>query len=140
VIHSVHWMASLLRSLVGSSVFGLVISLSSSAMPERFHGYLLTASASVLFLALLFRSTQDHPLFQLLAVASGLTWGFLFAVSLVVSINNRRVSVHWPTMLPGLVLIPLGAFGVVFLPWLVARSLRNRIARRMTATASKGGG
>jgi hypothetical protein len=47
-----------------------------------------------------------QPVATQIGMAAGVSWGFLFMVSVAISIDNGRVSVNWPTMLPGLVAIP----------------------------------
>jgi hypothetical protein len=56
------------------------------------------------------------------AVAAGLVWGFLLSMSAAISIQNGRVSVCWPAMIPVLLgPLPL-AFTITLLPiWFLSR-------------------
>ena len=86
---------------------GLAGFFASTAVPEQHHGCLMLGIAVFLWTICLAAAAVRQPVVAQLAVATGLSWGFLVMVSLGISINNGRVSINWPTMLPGLIAIPL---------------------------------
>ena len=94
-------------SFAGALLFAVLVFFSSSFVPEDWHGVLLIGAAVVLWCGCAWVASRVVPILDLLVVAVGLTWGFLFSMSAAISIMNHRDSVNWPTMIPGLLLIPV---------------------------------
>lgn len=91
---------------VGGSM-GLAGFFASALVPEDHHGCMMLGIAVFLWTVCLAIAAVRRPVATQLATAAGVSWGFLVMVSVGVSVNNGRVSVNWPTMLPGLIAIPL---------------------------------
>jgi len=90
-------------------LFAVFMFFSSAFVPENRQGILFIGAAVVLWCSCAWIAFRVAPIIYLLVVAIGLTWGFLFSMSMAISIMNHRISVNWPTMIPGLLLIPVVA-------------------------------
>jgi hypothetical protein len=77
-------------------------------------------------------ATSCARFIEVLAVAIGLAWGFLAAISVVISISHGHVAIFWPTMLPGLVVIPVAA-AVSVLPFQILGKRRRDRASGVSA-------
>ena len=90
------------------------------------NGGTILLSAGVLLWCICAGNARRHiPDLEVLAVAAGLTWGFLFSLSVAVSIENGQVSVFWPRMIPALLLIPLAVTATVRLFRYVSRIIMS---------------
>ena len=94
-------------SFVGAVLFAVVIFFSGDSVSDSQQGFVLLAAASFLWCVCVWRSLRSVHILYVLAVATGLTWGFLSSFSVAVSIENHRDLVYWPMMIPGLLLIPV---------------------------------
>ena len=94
-------------SFAAALLFAILLFLGSDFVPEDWQGVLLIGAAVVLWCGCAWAAFQAVPILDLLVVAIGLTWGFLFSLSAAMSIMNHRDSVNWLTMIPGLLLIPV---------------------------------
>ncbi len=79
----------------------------SGLVPEKYHGCMMICSAVFLWAMCLAVAAVRRPIVTQLAVAAGVSWGYLVMMSVAISMNNGRVSVNWPTMIPGLIAIPI---------------------------------
>ena len=107
---------------------GLAGFFASALVPEAHHGCMMLCIAAFLWTICVAVAGVRHPVATQLATATGVSWGFLVMVSVAVSVNNGRVSVNWPTMLPGLIAIPLTIQLTalpVYLPSKMIHSKRN---------------
>ncbi len=124
-------------TLVGSGILAIVIFFVSNFVDEQWHEELLLVAGVALLLIQIISPLRLMHLPQLAGSSFGLTWGFLFALSVAVSIQNGRVSIHWPAFLPALLILPLAAFllSTPFLfmrRWLRRRRIRGILAHPMT--------
>jgi hypothetical protein len=94
----------------------VLIFFAADFFPDEQHGIVLICAGGLLWCICACVALRRIPLLDVVAVAAGLTWGFLVSLSIAVSIQNGQVSVYWPTMIPGLLLIPLAA-AVTVLPF-----------------------
>src|SRR5262245_28991140 len=101
-------------AFLGSLLFAIVIFFVTGLFREEQHGIVLLTAAGLLWCICAGVASRRIPFLDLVAVAAGLAWGFLFSLSVAVSIQNGRVSVNWPMMIPGLLLIPLAVAVTVF--------------------------
>jgi hypothetical protein len=116
-----------LISFGGALLFAIAIYFSCDFFSESHQGVLLLVAAGLLWCVCAWRSLCSSRILYILTVAAGLTWGFLFALTTAISIQNGRVSVWWPTMIPGLLLIPLAAT-ITVLPFWFFRGRRGHAA------------
>ena len=87
------WKNTLALSSCGSGLLALFAYLLGEFVPEESEGYLLVGFVAVLWTVCAYSAVRRlHPL-NLLAMAAGLTWGFLIVLSIAISIQNWRVSV-----------------------------------------------
>jgi len=115
-------------AFVGSLLFAVLIFFATGFFREQYHGIVLLSAAGLLWFICAGVALRRIPLLDVIVVAAGLAWGFLFALSAAISIQNGRVSVNWPTMIPGLLLIPF-AVAVTVLPfWFFSRRRHNDTA------------
>jgi hypothetical protein len=110
-----------LISFVGAVLFAVVIYFCCDFVSESHQGVLLIAGAVLLWCVCAWRSLRCVHILHIFGVAAGLTWGFLFSMSAAISIQNGHVSVWWPTMIPGLLLIPVVATVTVLPFWYFGR-------------------
>ena len=116
---------SLGLSISGGSAVGLSAFLMSGLVAENHHGILLLTSAILVWACWAYFAIRGVRAFRLLQIAMGLTWSFLAALSLLISIQNAGDSVVWPRMIPALLLAPF-AFFLPMLPfWGIRRWLRR---------------
>lgn len=115
-------------AFVGSLLFAVIIFFTGGLFREKQHGVVLLAAAGVLWCVCVGVALRRIPFLDVVAVAAGLAWGFLFSFSTAISIQNWRVSVNWPTMIPGLLLIPVAVAATVFPFWFISRRLRHENA------------
>lgn len=100
-----------LRSFGGffilAAVYAVTFYFATGLVPEAWHGFALIVSVCILTIAFIVIVSR-RPLWPtLLSGAVGVSWGFLTALSVAVSIQNARMSINWPAMLPGLVVVPI---------------------------------
>jgi hypothetical protein len=95
-----------LISFGGALLFGIAVYFSCTFFNEHQQGVLLIVAGGLLWCVCVCRSLYSGRTLYILAVAAGLSWGFLFAFSAAVSIQNGHLSVWWPTMIPALLLVP----------------------------------
>ena len=110
-----------LISFGGALLFAIIIYFGCDFINERHQGILLIAAAVLLWCVCAWKSLRSGHILYVPAVAAGLTWGFLIALTAAISIQNGRVSVWWPTMIPGLLLIPPVATITVLPFWFFSR-------------------
>ena len=118
-----------LISFIGGSLLAIAIYFSCNFVSEShekiYQNVSLLISAGFLWCICLWRSLRSAYILEILAVAAGFTWGFLFSLTGAISIQNGRVSVWWPTMIPGLLLIPLIATVTVLPFWYYGKKRHN---------------
>jgi hypothetical protein len=130
ITKSIDWLSlrkHFLISFVGAVLFAVIIFFGGDSLSDSHQGVLLLAAAGFLWCVCAWRSVRSAHIFYVLAVATDLTWGFLSAFSLAVSIENHRDLVYWRTMIPGLLLIPVVAT-VTVAPLLYFRRRRHDAA------------
>jgi hypothetical protein len=110
-----------LVSFVGALLFAIVIYFGCDFVSESHQGILLIIAAGLLWCVCAWSSSRLSRISYVVAVAAGLTWGFLFSLSAAISIQNGHVSVWWPTMIPGLLLTPVVATVTVLPFWYFGR-------------------
>jgi hypothetical protein len=112
-------------AFIGALLFAVLVFFVTGFFREEEHGIVLLSAGGLLWLTCAGVALRRIPLLDVVAVAAGLAWGFLFGLSAAISIQNGRDSVNWPTMVPGLLLIPL-AVAVTVLPfWCFSRRRRS---------------
>lgn len=117
---SVDWRSMrkhFLISFFGALLFAVVIYFGGDFVAESRQVILLIIAAGLLWCVCAWSSSRLSHILYVVAVAAGLTWGFLFSMSAAISIQNGRVSVWWPAMIPGLLLIPVAATVTVLPFW-----------------------
>ncbi len=122
-------------AFLASGVVGVAGFFGSSLIPEEHHGCMMLCIAVFLWTVCMAVAAVRQPMATQIGMAAGVSWGFLFMVSVAISVNNGRVSVNWPTMLPGLVAIP-AAIELTALPVYLVSKL---IHRRRSAEQGLGG-
>ena len=115
-------------AFVASLFFAILIFFATGLFREEHHGIVLISSAGLLWLVCAGVALRRMPFLDVVAIVAGLAWGFLFSLSAAISIQNGRVSVNWPTMIPGLLLIPLAVAATVFPFWFISRRRRHESA------------
>lgn len=113
-------------SLAGASLASLLFYALTDLVPERLHGYMLLGAAMSLWLLWLSSVARGWSRWPLLQQAAGFTWGFMTGVSVLVSVQNARVSVNWPAMLPALAVIPFVFFVPIIPFWAIKRLAKGR--------------
>ena len=121
-------------SFAASGILGIAGFFASSAIPEEHHGCMMLGLAGFLWMICMMIAAARQPVTTQLATATGLSWGFLVLVSVAVSINNGRVSVNWPAMLPGLLAIP----AAIQLTTLPVYMISKRIHKKQIAEPKDG--
>ena len=112
-------------------IFAFLFAVAVYFATSRFrnpNGGIIILSAVVLLWGICAGNARRHISdLDVLAVAASVTWGFLFSLSVAISIENGQVSVVWPRMIPALLLIPLAVTATVlpFRPRLGHRGLQN---------------
>jgi len=109
-----------LITFFGSATLAVFAYFTSTFIEEAHHGCLLIGFAAFMLGALLSYSAFNNNTTSLMLAAIGSTWGFLFATSVMISIQNGRISVNWQAMAAGLIAIPF----VIFLIMLPIRYIR----------------
>ena len=84
----------------------------------------LSATGILLLLLLACSAACVRYWLSLLAAAVGLSWGFLIIFSVIIGVQK----IWWPTFLPGLVVVPVGAFVLTIPIWVVRNVLRKKTA------------
>jgi len=112
-----------------AGALGVADFFASSLVPEVHHGCMMICVAVFLWAITLAVAAIQKPFVTQFGTAAGFSWGYLVLLSVAISINNGRVSVNWPTMLPALIAIPL----VVQLTALPVYAVSKMIQRKQTA-------
>lgn len=115
-------------AFASSLLFAILIFFSTGLFREEQHGIVLLSAAGILWCICAGVALRRIPFLDVIAIAAGLAWGFLFSLSAAISLQNGRVSVNWPTMIPGLLLIPLAVAATVFPFWFINRRRRHESA------------
>jgi hypothetical protein len=115
-------------AFAGSLLFAILIFFSTGFFGEEQHGIVLISAAGILWCICAGVALRRIPFLDVVAIAAGLAWGFLFSLSAAISIRNGHVSINWPTMIPGLLLIPLAVAATVFPFWFISRRRRHENA------------
>jgi hypothetical protein len=112
-------------SAILSGLLAIICQVVSKYINELYQGYLL-ASCVGLLLMILFVIAATNIRYRILVLnAIGLSWGFLLILSLLISVQNGRISINWPAMVPGLMAIPLAA-SILSVPiWLASKKSRK---------------
>lgn len=118
-----------------SGALGIAGFFGSALVPEEHHGCMMISIAVILWMVCMAVAATRQPVATQISMAAGVSWGFLFMVSVAISVNNGRVSVNWPTMLPGLVAIP----AVIQLTATPVYLVSKLIHKKRTAEQSLGG-
>jgi hypothetical protein len=108
-------------SFASSLLFAVVIYFGCNFVNDSHQGILLAAAAGLLWCICAWRSLHSTHILHIFTVAAGLTWGFLLSMSAAISIQNHRDSINWPTMIPGLLLIPVFATITVLPFWYLGK-------------------
>ena len=130
-------MSAALRSFgkffVIATLYAVAFYFTAALVPETWHGVSLIVSACILLIAFI-AIVSRRPLWPaLFGGVLGVSWGFLIALSVVVSIQNARVSINWPTFLPALALVPatitlLSFPFITYRRWSAERRARRALA------------
>jgi hypothetical protein len=112
-------------SFIGAMLFAVLVFFGCGLVPEHLQGVLLIGATVVLWCECAWVGFRALSILDLLVVAIGLTWGFLFSMSVAISIQNHRDSINWHTMLPGLVFIPVIATVTILPFWYLGRRRHN---------------
>jgi len=115
-------------AFVGALLFAVVVFFATGFCREEHQGIVLLSAAGLLWCICAGVALRRIRLLDVFSVAVGLTWGFLFSLSAAISIQNGRDSVNWPTMIPGLVFIPLAVTGTVLPFWFFSKRRHNNAA------------
>jgi hypothetical protein len=114
-------------AFASSVLLGLLAFFASALFAEEQQDIVLLAAAGLLWVICAGVALRSIPLLDIIAVAAGLVWGFLFSLSAAISIQNAGVSVNWRRMIPGLLLIPPIVAVAVFPFWFFSAVRRHRI-------------
>jgi len=130
-------MSRIVRSggtaLAVGALYALVAYFTSDSVREEYHGtFLICWAVHMWTICLAVAAARPRILVQL-SVAVGFTWGFLAVLSAAISIQNRRVSVYWPTMLPALIAIPVAVELTALPVYFVSKWLQKRRAAKHDA-------
>jgi hypothetical protein len=117
-------------SIAGGSAVALSGYLLSGVVAEEYHGILLQTTALLVWGIWAVFAVRGVAAYRLLQMAMGLAWGFLVGTSLLISVQNARVSVNWPAMIPALILAPLAFFLPILPFWITRRWLWPTRSRR----------
>ncbi len=117
-------------AFVGSVVWAILAYTTTPSL-IRSPDEALVTFAGILWLVYAVISARALPLRNLLAIAVGLVWGFLSLITAVISQQQGYLAVHWPTMIPGLLLIPPAATLSVLPFWHLGRKLEPEDRRRI---------
>jgi len=105
--------------------FGVLVFFATGFFREERHGIVLLSGAGFLWCVYAGFALRRAALLDIFAVGAGFAWGFLTYLSAAISIQNRRVSINWPNMIPGLLIIPF-AVAITVLPfWFLGRRRRR---------------
>ncbi len=119
------WRPVLKRFII-AFLFALSFAVPVFFMTGRFRdpqgGTVLLWAGALLWCVCVFESLRCFPVLNVLATATGLTWGFLFSLSVAISIENGELPVVWYRMIPALVLIPIAVTATV-LPFSFVRRI-----------------
>jgi len=112
----------------------------SAFVPEPDHGTLLIAFAVHLWTICLAVAAARKSMSTQLAAATGIPWGFLIGLSLLISLQNWRPSVNWDRLLPALAVIPIGVLATTVPVHLVSKWIDTRRRAKETPEVGSGSG
>jgi hypothetical protein len=108
-------------TVIGSSVVALACYFVGQFIPEEHADKCLFVVIGILWTVFAAIAITRAPLAHLILVGTGLTWGFLITMSILISIQNWRISVSWVPFLVGLIAMPLGSLISVLPFWALGK-------------------
>jgi hypothetical protein len=108
-------------AFIGALLFGVLTFFVTGCFREERQGVVLLSAAALLWCICAGLALRRKALLYVFTVATALTWGFFLSLSAAISFQNGHVSVWWPTMIPGLLIIPPVATVTIFPFWYLSR-------------------